>query len=162
MRIRQSAYFGIFSVTLTAADITGRLGVEPDVIAVLGSRDPQRSIPRHHSWRVTSEQPGLTVADHLDIVVGKLEACAGAIGGVVEEIVSASPDAVGVGAVLQVVRHFDDEEGEDEEISVLEQPGGGQLERLPGQHQLLGWRLSPGVIAFLGLTHAALDVDEYG
>jgi hypothetical protein len=162
MRIRQKAYFGIFSVTLTAADITGRLGVEPDVIAVLGNRDPQRSIPRHHSWRVTSEQPGLTVADHLDIVVDRLAPYAEAIGSVVEEIASASPDVHGVGGVLQVVRHFDDDEGEDEEISVLDQPGGGQLERLPGQHQLLGWRLSPGVIEFLGLTHAALDVDEYG
>ena len=162
MRIRQKGYFGIFSVTLTAADITGRLGVEPDVIGVLGGRSSQPPIPRHHSWRVTSEETGLTVADHLDIIVRRLTACAEMIGSVVEEIVSASPDARGVGSVLQIVRYFDEEEGQEEESSTLDQPDGGQLERLPGQRQLLGWRLSPSVIEFLRLTHAALDIDEYG
>jgi Domain of unknown function (DUF4279) len=87
VRIRQKAYFGIFSVTLTATDITGRLRVEPDVIGVRGSRSPQPPLPRHHSWRVTSEQPGLTVADHLDIVVNRLMPYADAIGSLVQEIV---------------------------------------------------------------------------
>jgi hypothetical protein len=162
MRLRQYVYFGIYSDTLTAADITGKLGVEPDAVRVLGSRSAERAIARHHLWRVESEDLGLTVTDHLDIIVDRLNPCAGEIGCLVEEIVLASPESIGVGSVLEVVRHFDDDGGEEERPSLVDQPDGGRLERLPGQHQLLGWRLTPNVIDFLHVTHAVFDVDEYG
>jgi hypothetical protein len=162
VRLRQYAYFGIYSDTVTASDITARLGVEPDAVRVLGSRSADPALPRHHSWRVVSERPDLTVADHLDNIVNRLSPYAGAIGDLVEEIVLASPGTIGVGSVLEVVRHFDDDEGEEEQVLVVDQPDGGQLERLPGQHHLLGWRLTPRVIDFLRITHAVLDIDEYG
>jgi hypothetical protein len=52
--------------------------------------------------------------------------------------------------------------GEEEDRKVIEKPDGGRLESLPGQHQLLGWHLSPRVIDFLWVTHASLDFDKYG
>ena len=43
------------------------------------------------------------------------------------------------------------------------EPEQGQLmEKLPRQHQLLGWHLGPEVLDFLAATGAELDVDEYG
>ena len=38
MRVRQYAYFALISNTLTASEITGRLGIEPDAISVRGSQ----------------------------------------------------------------------------------------------------------------------------
>jgi Domain of unknown function (DUF4279) len=97
----------------------------------------------------------------MDRIVDRLGTHAAVIGDLVLELVAADP-ASRVGSVLQVVRHFDDEEGEDEETRTIEMPDGGQLETLPGQHQLLGWHLNPRVIDFLSTTHASLDFDEYG
>jgi len=65
-------------------------------------------------------------------------------------------------AVLQVVRYFDDEEGVEEVTRVTELSTGGQLESLPGQHQLLGGHLDGDVIEFLCSVGAEMDVDEYG
>jgi hypothetical protein len=62
------------------------------------------------------------------------------------------------GAVLQVVRYFDDPDGEEEELS----PPDAELQKLSGQHQLLGWHLDREVLDFLMATGASLDVDEYG
>lgn len=162
MRIRQYAYFGIRSQTLTPADITGRLGVEPDEVRIMGSRKGRLPASRHHFWRVVSKRPGLTVAEHLDALLDRLGPFAGAIGDLAEEIILASPESVHLGSVLQVVRFFDDEDGEEEELSVVDLPDGTELTKLSGQHQLLGWRLAPNVIDFLSTTRAVLDVDEYG
>lgn len=61
-------------------------------------------------------------------------------------------------ATLQIVRYFEDEDGEDEDLRETV-PG---LERLSGQHQLLGWHMEPKIIAFLADVGAEIDVDEYG
>ena len=47
-------------------------------------------------------------------------------------------------------------------MSLTEIPHHGLLEELPGQHQLLGWHLSPRAIDFLWMTHVLLDFDEMG
>nr|WP_255279509.1 hypothetical protein [Actinomadura madurae] len=60
-------------------------------------------------------------------------------------------------ATLQVVRMFEHPDGEEEDRPA---PVGG-LEKLPGQHQLLGWHLDGRVLEFLRLTRAELDIDEY-
>lgn len=161
MRIRQYAYFALISNTLTASDITGRLGIEPDAIGVRESQTPDPPVPRHHSWRVTSDDQGLSVADHMDHIIDRLGDHAAAIGDLVLQLVAPDPTPR-LGGVLVVVRHFDDVAGEEEERSLTEMPDGGLLEELPGQHQLLGWHLSPRVIDFLWMTHASLDFDEYG
>jgi Domain of unknown function (DUF4279) len=161
VRIRQYAYFAIYSDRLTPSDITGSLGVEPDAFRVRGSKTTEPPVPRHHSWRIDSTLPGLTVEAHLQAIVDRLNPYAEAIGSLVGEIESAE-SLSGVGGILGVVRHFDDDEGEDEDLSVAGQPGDPRLEKLPGQHQLLGWRLGASVISFLMATRSALDIDEYG
>jgi hypothetical protein len=97
----------------------------------------------------------------LDLIIDRLAPYAAAVGDLVLELVSTDP-ASRVGSVLQIVRCFDEAAGEEEEPSVIEMPNGGQLEKMPGQHQLLSWHLSPTVIDFLSATHASLDFDEYG
>jgi hypothetical protein len=62
------------------------------------------------------------------------------------------------GARLSVVRYFDAEDGEEEQLSAPNDP----LQKLPGQDQLLGWVLKPEVMRFLLETGACVDVDEYG
>jgi hypothetical protein len=59
---------------------------------------------------------------------------------------------------LQIVRSFNTDDGEDETIDVT--PDG--LEKLSGQHQLLGWHLNGEVLDFLSEVGAELDADEYG
>jgi hypothetical protein len=162
VRIRQYAYFAIYSDRLTPSDMTGSLGVEPDAFRIRGSKTAEPPVPRHHSWRIDSGLPGLTVQAHLQLIVDRLNPYADAIGILVEQIESTEESSPGVGGVLGVVRHFDDDEGEDEDLSMARQPGDPLLEKLPGQHQLLGWRLAPSVISFLMATRSALDIDEYG
>ncbi len=63
---------------------------------------------------------------------------------------------------LQLVRTYGDEAGGE----LGEEDDGGVLPdgsiRLRGQHQLLGWALSPDELRFLAAVNASLDADEYG
>ena len=61
------------------------------------------------------------------------------------------------GAGFQVVRYFEDPNGEEEVIRRV-----GNLESLTGQHQLLGWHLDKRLMDFLIRTGTELDADEYG
>lgn len=40
-------------------------------------------------------------------------------------------------------------------------PPDAALQKLPGQHQLLGWVLEPETMRFLVAANASVDVDEY-
>jgi Domain of unknown function (DUF4279) len=60
--------------------------------------------------------------------------------------------------VLQLVRYFDDEEGEPERLSDSD----AGVQKLGGQHQLLGWHLSSADLGFLSRIGASIDADEYG
>jgi hypothetical protein len=62
-----------------------------------------------------------------------------------------------VHAFLSVVRYFNDPDGDEERIDHV-----GDLVKLTGRHQLLGWHLSDDVLELLRDTRAVLDVDEYG
>jgi hypothetical protein len=64
----------------------------------------------------------------------------------------------GGGCYLQLVRFFDDEDGEEEELSPPDAP----LQKLSGQHQLLGWHLDRDSLGFLAHVGAEIDADEYG
>lgn len=156
MRIRQYVYFGLFSPSMPAVEMTARLLFEPDEVAVKASRslDPPR--PVSHAWMVVSRQLGLTVDEQLGRIVERLLPVASEIGGLAVQL--ESKDGAQGGARLQVVRYFDVADGEDEGLS---SPIEG-LEKLPGQHQLLGWHLDREVLEFIRLTRADLDVDEYG
>ncbi|MCU1492549.1 MAG: hypothetical protein JWO62_313 [Acidimicrobiaceae bacterium] len=142
--------------------MTGRLGIEPDEIMVRGSRGEPPAVPKGHAWRVVSKAPGLRVDEHLFRIVDRLNDHAAAIGNLATELRVAAPDQSRAGSALGIVRHFDDDDGDEEELWTMELPDGGELEKLPGQHQLLGWVLDDTILQFLVATHAHLDVDESG
>jgi hypothetical protein len=155
VRIKQLAYFGIFSETVSADDVGRRIGLESERTSVRGSRiaDPPR--PKFHIWRAQCDTPGLTVDEQIARVMARLDPYRAAIGRAIAEIEDAH-------ASLSVVRYFGawlaEDEGEEEELTVT--PDG--LEKLPGQHQLLGWHLSREVMEFLLDVGAEMDFDEYG
>ncbi|MGN9915747.1 DUF4279 domain-containing protein [Micromonospora palomenae] len=156
MIISQYAYFALSSNRVSAAEITARLGVEPDEIVVRGSRRASPVRPASHRWKITCRKPGLTVDEQVDRIVDRLFGHAERIGELAIELddIDGAPSA----SMLQVVRVFEHPDGEEEDLT---SPVEG-LQKLPGQHQLLGWHIDARVLEFLRLTRAELDVDEYG
>ncbi|MBM0257634.1 DUF4279 domain-containing protein [Micromonospora sp. 4G55] len=155
MIVSQYVYFALSSNQLSAAEITARLGIEPDEIVVRGSRVACPPRPTRHRWKITCRKRGLTVDEQLKRVVDRLFDHAERIGELAVELdnVDGEPGA----SQLQVVRVFEHPDGEGEDLT---SPVEG-LEKLPGQHQLLGWHVDARVLEFLRLTRAELDVDEY-
>lgn len=156
MLISQYAYFALKSTSMPAAEITARLGIEPDEAVTRGSRraaDPV--IPAAHCWRVVCRTPGMTVDEQASHIVERLHMHACRIGALAAEL--DRTDGGPGSAVLQIVRVFEHPAGEPEDLRVSV----GGLEKLPGQHQLLGWHLDRRLLEFLRLTGAELDIDEY-
>ncbi|MDH6463706.1 hypothetical protein M2302_003901 [Micromonospora sp. A200] len=156
MIISQYAYFALSSNRVSAAEITARLGIEPDEIVVRGSRRASPVRPASHRWKITCRKPGLTVDEQINRIVDRLFGHAERIGELAVELdhIDGAPGA----SMLQVVRVFEHPDGEEEDLT---SPVEG-LQKLPGQHQLLGWHIEARVLEFLRLTRAELDVDEYG
>ncbi len=148
--LRQYAYFAIKSRELSANEIERRLGISADRVLVAGSESADPMRPAAHSWQLVCDRAGLTVDEQIANVVARLQPARAAL--------RALTATEGVSAVLQVVRYFNDEAGEEEDLT----SSAGGLEKLSGQHQLLGWRLNPETMAFLADVRADLDVDEYG
>ncbi|MEV0331069.1 DUF4279 domain-containing protein [Micromonospora echinospora] len=155
MIISQYAYFALSSNRVSAAEMTARLGIEPDEIAVRGSRLASPARPATHRWKIVCRKAGLTVDEQIDRIVERLFGHAERIGELAGELddTDGGPGA----SVLQIVRVFEHPDGEEEDLT---SPVGG-LQKLPGQHQLLGWHVDARVLEFLRLTRAELDVDEY-
>ena len=154
MRIKHYAYFRLASEDMSADEIARRVGLRADKSSVRGSElEGPRPKPLLNSWQIVCEMPGLSVGEHICQVVDRIRAYEPGI----RECVDA-----GCSATMQVVRYLgawlDDDEGEEEERTIT--PEG--LEKLPGQHQLLGWHLGPEILAFLTRVGAELDLDEYG
>ncbi|MEV0725354.1 DUF4279 domain-containing protein [Micromonospora purpureochromogenes] len=156
MIISQYAYFALSSHRVSAAEITARLGMEADEIVVRGSRLASPARPASHRWKITCRKPGLTVDEQINRIVDRLFRHAERIGELAVEldIINGAPGA----SMLQVVRVFEHPDGEEEDRT---SPVEG-LQKLPGQHRLLGWHIDARVLEFLRLTRAELDVDEYG
>ncbi|MEV0593688.1 DUF4279 domain-containing protein [Nonomuraea cavernae] len=157
MRVRQYAYFAVRSEYMDATEIAVRIGVKPDEITVRGSKSTEPPRPATHTWQIMCREPGLTVDEMIAQLVDRLAPFSQAVGRLVDELNQRCPDDRPC-AVLQVVRYLDGEDGEDEDLT-SSHPG---LEKMAGQHQLLGWRLDRRVLRFLVTTGAELDVDEYG
>ncbi|MEV7213302.1 DUF4279 domain-containing protein [Kitasatospora cineracea] len=155
MLIRQYAYFGLSSLTMSAAEMTAVLGIEPDEIMIRGSRSTEpRVLPVLHRWKVVCREPGLGVGEQVARVVARLAPHADAITALTRRLdAEGGEDGEGPSAVLEVVRVFNDEDGQDR-LAVTPP----ELVEGPG---LLGWHLGRDVLAFLHTTGAALDVDEY-
>jgi hypothetical protein len=155
MRIKQYVSFALASHRVSGDAIAKRIGLTADQTTVRGSKLPgPRPIPRCHSWAIVCDTAGLTVDEQIERVLDRVLPRQKAIRECVERD--------GCSARLQVVRYFgawlDDDEGEDEDITVTDDG----MEKLPGQHQLLGWHLRTDALAFLLHVGAEIDVDEYG
>ena len=110
-------------------------------------------------WQIRCDEPGLTVDEQIAKVVARLAPYQDRLAHLGQELAGQEPPG---SLRLQVVRHFDDDEGEDESERAWVDAEGHAWERLPGQHQLLGWHLDSDVLGFLRSVGAELDVDEYG
>jgi len=88
-------------------------------------------------------------------VLARLESSRSAI----RDLVTTSAD---VSAWLQIVRYFNTDDGEEEEEEEVIDVTPDGLEKLSGQHQLLGWHLDRHVLNFLSEVEAEFDADEYG
>lgn len=152
VRIRQYARFGIYSQSLTAAEMTARLKVEPDKLSIRGSRSADPPIPVFHVWTVICDERGVSLGAQVQRVIERLRPCQQAIAELIRE-----PTA-DCEAGLSLIRHFGDEDGEEEELSSPDAP----FQKLAGQHQLLGWHLGLDVLAFLVSVGASIGADEYG
>lgn len=150
MRVSQYVYFAVRSETLPATEVTAALGLGPDSVLIRASRHRDPDQPKVHAWNVECRSPGMTVDEQVGEIYARLLP-------VLDRLVALRREH-DVDTVLQVVRSFDDDVGEEEELS----PPGSDYEKLGGQHQLLGWHLGRDVLDFLQLTGAELDVDEYG
>jgi hypothetical protein len=156
VRIRQYAYFALMSSVVSAAEISDRLGMAPDEVRIRGGRTAEPPRPISHAWMVVCRERGIPVDELVSRIVARLRGHQKQIATLSRALVVGDP-AHGH-AVLQVVRYFGADDGEEEEFS----PPTATLQKLAGQHQLLGWALEPAVLEFLVMTNASVDVDEYG
>jgi hypothetical protein len=90
------------------------------------------------------------------------------IGKILARIEPLQPRLLDLGATqdvdfeLVIVRDFDDQDGGEESSETTIATDGMLLERLPGQHQLLGWHLTREQLGFLASIRCSIDADEYG
>lgn len=155
VRIKQYVYFSLDSEHISGQAMAEKIGLAADHVDVRGSKiSGPRPKPLFHSWEIVCDSAGLTVDEQTARVLDRLRPYQQAI----RDCVAAD----GCSAVLMIVRYFGawlhDDEGDEEEITVTEDG----LEKLPGQHQLLGWHLSTGVLEFLLDVGAEIYADEYG
>ncbi|WP_378738290.1 DUF4279 domain-containing protein [Nocardia brasiliensis] len=155
MRIRQYVYFALFSSETTADEMTTRLSIAPDEIGIAGSKRTSPPIPAEHAWMVSCRDSGLCVDEQITKVMDRLLPRQAQIVALARELERNDP--VHGGAKLSVVRYLNDEDGDEEQLN----PPDARFQKLPGQHQLLGWALEPVVMRFLVAANAAVDVDEY-
>ncbi|GAA3443297.1 hypothetical protein Pve01_27760 [Planomonospora venezuelensis] len=153
MQVDQYVYFALKSERMSAAEMTVRLGLEPDEITIRGSRRLEPPRPGVHIWQVNGPRSSaMPVDDMILLLLDRLEPYAEVIGGLAGDLDRHEP---GHTAVLQVVRHFGDEDTET--ASGHREPSGA-----PVRHRPLGWRIDRRILDFLQVTRAELDVDEYG
>jgi hypothetical protein len=149
VRIRQYSYLWLASRTLAPEALVDRVGVAPDETARRVSRfeDPRTEPTTWLSY--VCDDTDLTVGDQIERILGRLADARTTLCQLVAD------DTVTTG--LNIVRYFDDEHGVQEQKGTVD-----GLERLSGQHQLLGWHVSAQTVAFLSEVRAEIDVDEYG
>src|SRR5687768_1486073 len=104
MKVHQYCYFALKSETMSAADISARLGMDPDEVVVLGSKSAEHRVPRAHSWKIVHRGAN-PVDDQIEHVIGRLARVRPGIRTLVDE---------GASAVLQVVRYFHHRDGGEE------------------------------------------------
>ncbi|WP_045563564.1 DUF4279 domain-containing protein [Streptomyces sp. FxanaA7] len=143
MPLRQHAYFALFSQHVSADDMTFQLGMPPDEVTVRGSRFTEPAVvPVDHSWMVVCREPGLRVDEQITRILDRLQPHTDRICDLTGQLAR-----TGGGAVLQIVRYFNDTD--------QAHPGAADAP------SLLGWHLDRDVLDFLSATGAELDIGEY-
>jgi hypothetical protein len=143
MPLRQYAYFALFSQHTSADEMTSQLGITPDEVTVRGSRLTEPAVvPVDHSWMVVCRESGLRVDEQITRIVDRLQPHTDRIRDLTRRLAR-----TGGGAVLQIVRYFNDTD--------QAQPGAVDAPNL------FGWHLDRKVLDFLSATGAKLDIDEY-
>ena len=151
MRIHQYAHFHIGSDVLTPDQITATLLIEPTSVSWQGSRSTEPLVPRTNRWQYKATGAGL-----VDDLVRELL-------GVFEPLRAPLQELTANGACsieIRFMRSFGDPDGVEEDEGLTDLPG--NLVRLEGQHQLLGFHLDTNLMARLVELGCALDFDEYG
>ena len=154
MKISQRVYFAISSETVSAATVTAHLGIEPDELRVRASNRTQPPRPPQHSWSLHCREYGLTLDAQISKVLARIEPVQTRL----RDLITSQD----VSCTLVIVRDFDDPEGEDEHFEAAITKDGKLLEKLPGQHQLLGWFLTHDQLGFLASIGCSISADEYG
>ncbi|MFD3707082.1 DUF4279 domain-containing protein [Nocardia sp. NPDC058658] len=146
MKIRQYSYFALYSGTMPAAEMAGRLQMDPDEVMVLGSKSARHRIPRSHSWRI-ARRSSESIDEQIEHLIDRVKP-------ILPQVISlvAHPE---VSASMNVVRYYHDPDG------VHEAPGGTPSSECHRWPHPLGWHLSSPVLEFLLETGAELDIDEY-
>jgi len=154
MKISQRVYFDISSETMPAADVTARLGAEPDRLQVRGSRRTQPPVPALHSWSVQCQEREMALDAQIGTVLARIEP-------IHQRLLDLAASST-VALRLVIVRYFDDPDGDEERFDAVVTGDGKLLERLPGQHQLLGWSLTCEQLSFLASIRCSIWADGYG
>lgn len=155
MRMSQYVYFALTSKETTAAEIATHLGLEADQVMVRGSESADPPRPGRHWWQITCETPGLRLDEQIPEVLDRIAPVA--------DRVRALVDTGNVTAHLQIVRYFNDEDGEEETFDdPITTADGHVMEKIPGQHQLLGWGMEREQLELIVSMGAYIDADEYG
>ena len=154
VRIRQYVYFGVWSESLSAVEITKQVGLAADEATIRGSRNSEAPFPKRHGWKIVCNDSACDLGEQAGRVLERLRPYAAALRDL--SVRSEDGDPV-VTMVLQAARWFGEDGGEEDELVEVES---GRYE-LGGQHRLLGWHLTPADLGFLVDLRAALDVDEY-
>ncbi len=136
MKLSQYTHFDVRSNILAPAELTRRIGVEPNMAVAKHSQSRGAVLrPKFHMWGVECRDPKLSVGQQIDQLVERLATARDAI----REL---TIDLNETFARLSVARYFGDEDG-------------------IGDSNGFGWYLSPEVLGFLAYVRADLDVDEY-
>ena len=133
---------------LSPDEITALLLVEPDRVGWRGSRSKEPCIPAANLWSVQSRMKGC-VDEMIRDLVDRFEPLRFAL----DQILAANDSWI----VISIGRHFDPDDGEAEDLDVND-----DFEKVPGQHQLLGFHLDVDLLARLTKMGCPVDFDEYG
>jgi hypothetical protein len=142
------------SLTVSPDEITARTQLSPDETKVRGSSVAWQDFPRFHLWTVRSGCPDTADLDtHFAALVERIAPCTSQIRAFLE-----SSDSEGC---FSVVRKF--EAGPElDAIADIGRIGPGNLERLRGQHPLLGFALDGATLDLAHTLGVGFGFDEYG
>jgi len=148
VKIYQHAEFKVRSVSISADAITAALRIEPTRVWVRGERSSEPVLPQTHGWLLRASGSGL-----LDELVLELLDQIEPVAAQLSQLTSGGEAT----ATISILRKLGFDDGVEENEGRL-----GNMVRLPGQHQLLGFHLDVDMMRRLVDLNCPVDFDEYG